>query len=67
MGQIVLADQGTRVEDVREQVIEVRPVRARQVRPDLAADAKEGVALLADLGEDRPAQRADRAVRQALT
>ena len=56
--QIVLADQGAGVEDVREQVVEVGPVRAGQVGADLAADAEEGVALLADLGEDRPPERA---------
>ena len=59
VGQIVLADQGTRVENVGEQVIEVRTVRARQVRADLAADAEERVALLANLGENGPAQAQD--------
>ncbi len=57
VGLIVLADQGARVEDVREQVVEVGPVRAGQVGPDLAADAEEGVALLADLGVDGAAER----------
>ena len=52
VGQVVLADQGAGVEDVGEQVVEVRAVRAGQVRPDLAADAEERVALLANLGED---------------
>ena len=65
VGLIVLADQGARVEDVGEQVVEVGAVRAGQVGPDLAADAEEGVALLADLGEDGAAERGVGRLRDA--
>ena len=65
VGLVVLADQGARVEDVGEQVVEVCPVRAGQVGPDLAADAEERVALLANLGEDGTPERAVGGLRDA--
>ena len=56
-GLILLGDHGAGVEDVRQQVVEVGAVGAGEVGADLAADAEEGVALLAGLGEDGPAER----------
>ena len=39
-GLIVLADQGARIEDVRQHVVEIRTVRPGQFRSNLAAGAK---------------------------
>ena len=51
---IFLGHDGTRVDDVGEQIVEIGPLRPGDVRPDLGPRAEQRVALLASLGEHRP-------------
>lgn len=68
--QVVLTDHTRRIDDVREQVVEVRAVRAGELRPDVTAGPEQRVALQAGAREDLAAARsvaaADHVHRQAL-
>ena len=54
---VVAAHNGARVEQIRQQVFEVSPIRSRQVWPNLSALAMQLVAGATGLCERRPAVR----------
>ena len=55
-GLIILADQGRRVVDVAQEVIQIGPVRPGQLGADVPADSEQVMALAASFGEDRSAE-----------
>src|SRR5262249_43568481 len=56
-GGILLRHDRRRINDVRQQIVEVGAIGTGQLGADLAAAVEQRVTLLARLGEDRPSQR----------